>query len=319
MKINKRGKNTLQKEDFDKRQTTKRNQSEKYFEKRKHGDLGFPMNVYWNDFTTYVAESIPWHWHEEIEFAVVTQGAIEVFTGTTSIVLKKGEGIFINADTLHQMKPIGDEKVYMFTIVAHPCILGIEKGFLISSKYVTPFITNDNIKRQVFSIEIEWQKEVLINLQKIYDNYVGKKYGYEYKLHNLLCQIWFAMVEQVWSSQIEDITYKDIDENRIYQALQYIQAHYMEALSLEDICKQLNISKSECCRCFKRNLQMTPFEYLMIHRVSNAAKLLEKTNQTITEIAISTGFNSNSYFCKIFRKYMSVSPMEYRKNRKEVL
>ncbi len=300
-------------------QTNNKNQSEKYLEKRKHGDVGFPMNVYWNDFTTYVAESIPWHWHEEIEFAVVTQGTIEVFTGTTSIILKEGEGIFINADTLHQMKPVGKNRVYMFTIVAHPCILGIEKGFLISSKYVTPFITNDNIKGQVFKSDIEWQNEVIINLRKIYDSYVQKKYGYEYKLHNLLCSIWFAMVEHVWSSQIAEITYKDLDENRIYQALQYIQSHYMEAVSLEDICRQLSISKSECCRCFKRNLRMTPFEYLMIHRVSIAAKLLENTNQTITEIAIGTGFNSNSYFCKIFKKYMSVSPMEYRKNRKETI
>lgn len=289
----------------------------KYLEKRKHGDIGFPMNVYWNDFTTYVAESIPWHWHEEIEFAVVTQGMVEVFTGTNNILLKPGEGIFINADTLHQMKPVGEIKAYMFTIVAHPCILGIEKGFLLSSRYVMPFITNDKIKGQVFRSDIEWQKQVLDHLQEMFTCYTQKVYGYEYKIHNLLCEIWFAMVINVWSSKREDFVSKDLDENRIYQALQYIQSHYMEAITLEDICSQLNISKSECCRCFKRNLRMTPFEYLMIHRISIAAKLLGKTNQTITEIAIHTGFNSNSYFCKIFKKYMSASPMEYRKTRKE--
>lgn len=287
-------------------------------EKRKHGDVGFPMRVYWNDFTTYVAESIPWHWHEEMEFAIITEGSVEVSVGTGSLLLQKGEAIFINTDTLHQMKPQGEKKAYMFTIVAHPCILGIEKGFLLSTKYVAPFITNDNIKMHIFRPEVDWQREAIDKLQQIYDSFEEKGYGYEYKLHNLLCEVWFSMVEHSWSTQIEEVSYKAIDETRIYQALEYIQTHYMEAISLEDICDHLNISKSECCRCFKRNIRMTPFEYLMIHRVSTAAKLLEKTNQSITEIAIGTGFNSNSYFCKIFKKYMSVSPAEYRKNgRKE--
>lgn len=284
-----------------------------YYENRKHGDLGFPMKIYWNDFTTYVAESIPWHWHEEIEFAVVMKGMIEISVGTINTILHKGEAIFINADMLHQMKPYGKEKAYMFTIVAHPSILGIEKGFLLSSKYVTPFINNEFIKTVILQSEIMWQQSIITLLKEMYVVNEEKKYGYEYKLHNALCEIWYTLLQNAWKEQKETVRYKENDEIRIYQALSYIQVHYMDSVALEDICKELNISKSECCRCFKRNLKMSPFEYLMIHRVSIASRLLEKTNDTITEIAMNTGFNSNSYFCKIFKKYMNSTPIEYRK------
>ena len=294
-------------------ETKKSIQDKRLFENRKHGDLGFPMKIYWNDFTTYVAESIPWHWHEEMEFAVVTEGKVEISVASNTWILEAGEGVFINVDTLHQMKPFGEKKAYMFTIVAHPSILGIEKGFLLSTKYVTPFTGNDGIKGQVFYPRKEWQQTILLNLQKMYETYTEKTYGYEYRLHNLLCEIWYVMIQNAWEQEREQISYKDVDEERIYQALEYIQAHYMEAMTLEDICNRLSISKSECCRCFKRCLKMTPFEYIMIHRISVASKLLEKTNQSITQIAMDTGFNSNSYFCKIFRKYMNGSPIEYRR------
>lgn len=291
------------------------NQDQTLFENRKHGDLGFPMKLYWNDFTTYVAECIPWHWHEEMEFAVVTEGKVEISVGSMTEILKEGEGIFVNTDTLHQMKPYGEEKAYMFTIVAHPRILGIEKSFLLSNKYVIPFTSSDHIKGQVLRREIPWQKEILHKLTEMYQCFQELPYGYEYQLHNLLCDIWLCLFRNAWKEEAENVPYKDVNEERIYRALEYIQTHYMEALTLEDICKVLNISKSECCRCFKRSLRMSPFEYVMIHRVSAAAKLLEKTNQTITEIALGTGFNNNSYFCKTFKKYMNSSPMEYRRGK----
>lgn len=290
---------------------------QKLQEKVMHGDLSFPMKVYLNDFTTYVAENIPWHWHGEIEFVVVTQGTVLISVGMASFVLEKGNGLFINANTLHQMKPIGEEKAYMFSIVTHPCILGIEKGFLLSSKYVEPYITNDNLKYQLLSAEIDWQLIVIAKLQSIYNIFMGKEYGYEYILHNLICEVWFTLVQRIWSFQTEEPAYKDLDESRIYLVLQYIHNHYTDTITLADMCQEINVSKSECCRCFKRKLKMTPFEYLMLHRITMAAKMLESTNETITEISLNNGFNSNSYFCKLFRSYLDCSPMEYRKSRKK--
>ena len=52
------------------------------------------------------------------------------------------------------------------------------------------------------------------------------------------------------------------DEEKVRLAIEYIRNNYWENISLEDISNAANISKSECCRSFKRVLKMTPFDYL---------------------------------------------------------
>ena len=87
----------------------------------------------------------------------------------------------------------------------------------------------------------------------------------------------------------------------------------MEAVTLDDIANSIMVSKSECCRCFKRTLGITPFEYLMKYRIQESAKRIQRRPQdSISEIAGSVGFNNTSYFNKIFKKYMECTPSEYR-------
>lgn len=282
----------------------------------KHGDIGFPMKVYQNDFTKYAGQKIQWHWHEELEFVVVTSGEVQFSIASDSFLLHEGEGILINANVLHRMIPVGIRPAYMFTIVASSSILGIEKGFLLTSKYVDPFINNRNLLYEVFSQDSEWQSELVRQLNQIYDLYEQGRFGYEYRIHNILCGIWFELIERRWRYQSIVKKPKDIDEERIYEAIEFIRKNYQSKISLEEICREINVSKSECCRCFQRKLKMSPFEYLLTYRITAAAKLLETSNLTVVEIALQTGFSSNSYFCKLFRKYMSQTPLEYRENRK---
>ena len=97
-------------------------------------------------------------------------------------------------------------------------------------------------------------------------------------------------------------------------ALNYIKHNYNHEVSLDDIAKSCNISKSECCRSFKRILNMTPFEYLMEYRILKASEELAKNDKSISNIAISNGFNGTSYFGKVFKKYIGSTPSEYRKS-----
>ncbi len=284
----------------------------------RHGDIGFPMKVYQNDFTKYVASKIQWHWHEEMEFVVVTCGITEFSIGQDTFLLKEGEGIFINANVLHSMRPYGDQPSYMFSIVVSPSVLGTEKGFLVTTKYVTPFISNMNLQYELIKPEEEWKANVIQNLHQIYNLYTEEEYGFEYRIRGLLCEVWFEFVSRQWRFQSEIKKAKDLDEERIYNAIEFIRKNYFKRIALEDICKAINVSKSECCRCFQRKLKLSPFEYLLIHRITVAARLLETTNLTVVEIALQTGFSSNSYFCKLFKKYMNLTPLEYRESRQEL-
>ncbi|NLL78801.1 MAG: AraC family transcriptional regulator [Clostridiales bacterium] len=282
-------------------------------EGKLHGEPGFPMTVYYNDFTQYVGERIPWHWHEELEFVVVMEGTAEFSVGTDIFLLKEGEGIFINADTLHHVVPQGEKRTYMFSILLSPGILGAGRSVLLSSKYVSPYIAESGVRYEILRAKTAAEQEVLGLLREIYRAYTEKEFGYEYVLHNLICEVWLYMIREKWGPAGRKNRERSIGEERIYRALHFIQENYDKPLSLAEICQALNISKTECCRCFKQNLRMTPFEYLMTYRVNMAAGQLESSGDTIAEIAARTGFGSDSYFCKQFKRYMGCTPMEYRR------
>ncbi len=105
--------------------------------------------------------------------------------------------------------------------------------------------------------------------------------------------------------------------------IEYITKHYHENIQLDDLSKEIGISKSTCCREFKNHMNCTIFEYIMNYRLIEATKLLLSSDYNITEIAYMCGFSTSSYFIKHFKKKTGVSPYVYRKEKqnktKEIL
>lgn len=99
---------------------------------------------------------------------------------------------------------------------------------------------------------------------------------------------------------------------RMQRFLAYIEKHYAEAISLDDLAGSGNVSKSECLRCFRVSMQTTPYKYLVEYRLSKAAILLQETDKPVGEIASCTGFHQASYFGKCFREKTGFSPRDYR-------
>ena len=89
----------------------------------------------------------------------------------------------------------------------------------------------------------------------------------------------------------------------------------MEPLTLDKIADSILVSKSECCRCFKRAIGLTPIEYLMKYRImESAVRMKQKESESISEIAGTVGFNNTSYYSKVFKKMMGCTPSEYRQS-----
>ena len=100
--------------------------------------------------------------------------------------------------------------------------------------------------------------------------------------------------------------------NKIRPVLDYIDNNYAENITTEQLGKLLNLSENYFYRIFKKITGTNPINYINFVRVCKAEKLL-KQNINFSDIAYETGFSSQSYFCKTFKKYTRYSPKEYKK------
>ena len=94
----------------------------------------------------------------------------------------------------------------------------------------------------------------------------------------------------------------------------YLYAHYHEDLSLDQIAEKFSFSKYYISRTFREVTGYTLREYLNLHRIRAAKQLLEETSFPVEEVASRVGYHSSVYFEKIFKKYMGLPPLQYRKH-----
>ena len=98
----------------------------------------------------------------------------------------------------------------------------------------------------------------------------------------------------------------------VNQAVQYIMAHYQNDLSLEFVGDELNVSMSHLSRIFKQEVGMNYIDFLTQFRVGKAKELIENRSLSVKQISKLVGYKNHTYFSKIFKKVVSMTPNEYR-------
>ena len=102
-------------------------------------------------------------------------------------------------------------------------------------------------------------------------------------------------------------------DERIYLAQKYINQHYSEEITLEDIAKAVNLTPNYLCDLYKKKTQKTLVQYMNYYRVERAKEILEETDLKVNEIAPLIGYADEKYFSRVFKQYVGVSPGSYRK------
>lgn len=98
----------------------------------------------------------------------------------------------------------------------------------------------------------------------------------------------------------------------VERAVQYIAEQYSYPITVEDVAIYTGVSRSYLFRLFREKMKQSPKEYLLEYRIRQACQLLNQTDLPVGSIAHSVGFEDNLYFSKVFRKYKSCTPSEYR-------
>ena len=102
----------------------------------------------------------------------------------------------------------------------------------------------------------------------------------------------------------------------VHKVTAYLNDHYREDLTLDDLAEKFFISRSYLTRIFKETTGITVVQYLTVVRIRQAARLLRETDSPITEIADLCGFGNVTYFEKVFHRIRGMTPRQYRMNNR---
>lgn len=293
---------------------------EDLYEIKQHGTPDYPLALYHVDSKNMYLELVYWHWHEELEYIVVTGGTARFFVDDQDFVLSSGDCLLINQNVLHRVQQYNDCECTYCSVVFHPSLFLDTANPTVRAKYLDPITESRQIKYFLLKPTSEDSNQYIKILKDIIQLNEQRHFGYELSTKALLCELWVGALRgalrRANSTNPIENAQTILDEDRVKKILTYIAAHYMEQISLEDIAASVHISKSECCRCFRRRLQVTPFEYLIKYRIYSATIMITQTTGriSVSDIAMKSGFNSSSYFNKMFRKYVGCTPTQFRKN-----
>lgn len=219
--------------------------------------------------------------------------------------IKKGALCFIRSKKQHYTMP-GKPSVYDRSkiFLSQEVVNEILELVYLDKEFYNLFNNNSVIFAQ---IPTERHKEVE-EIYKKAENYLNDNFKAAF------IQQFFSLMTYLKSFSIECIS---SPTDVITRTVKYINQNFSLPITLDDICKEVNMSKYYFCRKFKDTVGITAMQYLLNTRLASAKVFLVDSNKSISEISEQCGFSSVSYFCQIFKKYNDISPSAYRKASKQ--
>ncbi len=149
------------------------------------------------------------------------------------------------------------------------------------------------------------------NIELLVRKCVNTRLNYESKQQLLLAIQFSEIMFHISQAFCEKFRTNDNLPLQVNKILTYIKENYTSPITLDDICKQMNMSKQYCMRIFKHHLSTTINDYILDLRMRHAAYLLSSTYMNVSQTADYLGFSGTSYFSRVFKKYYGVAPSDY--------
>lgn len=277
---------------------------------KEHGDFSFPVNVCIEKIQDYEQDSFFWHWHPEVELTLILSGKMEYRINDKTYIISEGEGLFGNCNTLHSGYMKDNVECTYLSITFHPRYLYGYENSILQTKYVDHITEGGRLPSIRLEKHVGWHREIVKRMEKIYSLSKDNPKDYEIRVHMLLMEIWHR-IYQYYEELPEEEERPQKHMERLRKIITYLQDNYDQDISLEDVADTVNICKSECCRFFKKYMNMTIMEYVMYYRIQESLSLL-KSGESVTNVSGMVGFSSPAYFGQIFKRYMKCTPREYK-------
>lgn len=251
---------------------------------------------------------------ESMEIIEVIGGSVKVEIGTETVEAARGDFLYV-------------PPTMVFRITATDCAASI-RGMVFDSSIIEANMENfDTEIYYMFYVQsknrITVFKEghpiyptLLSAMSDSYDEYVSKDVCYKLPIRANVYMIMTALLRFYCGSrdELDRMVYHNV--MRLRPALDYIEKNSGEKIYIETLSDMITVSPDYFTKMFKDSIGKTPIDYINGIRVNRALRLLSETDIPVNEIAEKSGFSNPNYFHKIFKQYMTTSPLAYRKSNR---
>lgn len=276
-------------------------------------ETGFLVSEPFLPFTAFLNKNIsaPIHWHDYIELLYVIFGEAMITVDGKVFTVTQGDFLIINSRECHASHFFDDIPSEILVIQFEPSTINSISSSQFDSKYILPFLQHGTIYPKVIKLESDSGLKFLLN--EILDEFSTKQPGYELSVKGNIFKIFSWLIRKRYITVMSDSSPKTPNLLRLKDLFEFVEQNYKEDISSKSAANMLCMSYHYFCRFFKRATDKTFIEYLNFVRLREAEIHLLSSNASITEIALNAGFESVTYFNRLFKKDKGLSPLSFRK------
>lgn len=243
------------------------------------------------------------HNHSDVlELLYIMQGDGQYIVNGRTYVVRQGSLIICNANVMH-----GETPYLKHSLESYCCVL---RGLNLPSLPPNTLSSISSNPVYFFSEDRAVFEHTLLALYEISTQPAGSQ-----EVCNLLANALLNMVyAKIHKRQMPDQLIHKNNEEFIQNMTQFLEENYAEPLSLEELGKTFHISPSYLSHIFKTEIGLPPMKYLLYLKIGEAQNLLMNTSLPISVIGDQLGFSDTAHFSRMFKKYIGVTPTEYRQN-----
>ncbi len=249
-----------------------------------------------NNFQCFTANKVGSfkNMHNEIELMYVYEGKVKAYYNLSEYTLSAGDLIIIFPNIIHSFEIIEDS-AHLLAIFDKTIFPSFLQTFTAKCVSGAPIVSLSNLPPDTsFCLEQIVNNKELQQKSNITEGYL------------------MVVLERMLSN----LTLSDLSEEKntewIHLSLKYLNDNYTQNITLENMAKDLMVSKYHLSRKFNARIGFSIFEYINRLRVQKAISLIESSDMLIIDIAYECGFDSLSTFFRVFKKITDKSPKTYR-------
>ncbi len=285
-------------------------------ERCAHGTPDFPVGFYPcqvpRDF-----HKLAFHWHEELEFTLVCQGRLSYSIDFTPLEAQAGDLLLIGPDTLHAAQQLPNQQAATDSVVVHLSLAGLDWADACDQRFLQP-LRHGQLKLPPVvrpdSPFYEGLHSCFLRLWACRDEQVPyRELLFRTELLRLVHLLW-----QCSGCRAHPPAPRAPHpyEEKLKLVLGYMQAHYAEPITVQQLADLCGFSQVHFMNIFKSAFGSTCMDYLIHYRMALAAIDLQETNHSVMQIALDNGFQNISYFNRTFKRYYHLTPTQYRRTRR---